>query len=89
MWLFALHISFAFTAHAQFVRNESVRVFPVGEKGRYVGFAVQPLMRSEPIATVRFGSLDNIIASSVQVQKQDNVSTLRFSDLKGLPTPDF
>jgi len=42
MWVFAIQFALAFPAHAQFVRNEAVLVFPVGEKGRYVGFAIQP-----------------------------------------------
>jgi hypothetical protein len=89
MWVLAIQFALAFPAHAQFVRNEAVLVFPVGEKGRYVGFAIQPSTHSKPIATVRFGSLDNIVASSAQVQKQGDVSILRFSGLKGMPTPDF
>ena len=45
---------------AQTISNGFVRVIAVGERGRYWGFAVQPLTCREPIATVRFGSLDNI-----------------------------
>ncbi len=74
---------------AQTISNGFVRVIAVGERGRYWGFAVQPLTRREPIATVRFGSLDNIFATSAQTRREGTMQILRFSQLKAEPTPEL
>lgn len=74
---------------AQTVSNGIVRIVAISEKGRYWGFAVQPLTRREPIATVRFGSLDNIFATSAQTRREGTMQILRFSQLKAEPTPEL
>lgn len=74
---------------AQVVSNGRVQVAAVSEKGRYLGFSVQPVGRSKPIAIVRFGSLDNIFASIVRTLKEKTTQVLLFSQLKADSTPDL
>ncbi|MFN3420444.1 MAG: hypothetical protein ACK40X_01790, partial [Armatimonadota bacterium] len=74
---------------AQFVSNGRVQIAAVSEKGRYLGFSVQPVGRNKPIAVIRFGSLDNIFASSARALKEKTAQVLSFSQLKAEPTPEL
>ncbi|MGQ9463649.1 MAG: hypothetical protein ACUVTP_11295 [Candidatus Fervidibacter sp.] len=87
LWLLLILALTQFPAIAQTVSNGLVQVSPVGEKGRYVGFTLQPAGRREPLATIRFSSLDNIVTPSVQIQRDGKMQILRFSGLNGQPTP--
>ncbi|MCS7192628.1 MAG: hypothetical protein NZ937_06585 [Armatimonadetes bacterium] len=74
---------------AQNISNGLIQVFALGEKGRYWGFAIQPSDHRKPITAIRFGSLDNIFATSVQVRKERAMQVLSFNPLKAVPTPEL
>jgi len=87
LWLTFVQVLFVLHSPAQVVNNGRVQVAAVGEKGRYFGFSVQPAGRRDPLAIIRFGSLDNIFATSVQVQRGGKEHALRFSGFSAEPTP--
>ncbi|MCS7263871.1 MAG: hypothetical protein NZ805_03455 [Armatimonadetes bacterium] len=84
-----LQILLASVSSAQNIGNGHIQIYAVGEKGRFFGFAIQPVGRRNPIATIRFGSLDNIFANSVQVRKEKAMQVLRFSPIIAEPTPEL
>lgn len=85
-WIAAL-ITSVTAAMAQQISNGKVTVSVVGEKGRYEGFAILPASQLHPLAVIRFGSIGNIVATNVAVQRGDNTQTLHFDGLRAEPTP--
>jgi hypothetical protein len=70
-----------------FIDNGLLRVAPVSEEGKFVGFAVQPSAKPESLAVIRFGSLNNIVATSVRAYHKDTTHILVFSGFEAMPTP--
>ncbi len=70
------------------LESDEWRIAPIEKQAPYTGFICEP-RKPGPQVLIRFGSVGNLTAGKVRVRREADTPVLRFTRLKGRPTPAF